>query len=250
MIKRSGFSLAEVLITLAVIGIIAGLTVPAIISNTNGAKFRSQFKKTVSVLNQAGLLAKANYGYDFAATESPCPTSVEEANNQHPDAHQTFCSLMNATLAGKTYYGKVTNIKRKGRNEEVEYKLETRETLPDNYTEFLAYALNDGIIVAFHPNAKNCELPLGRRPVQAVFSGEVDGANMSECIGFIDVNGASLPNREVKCSKGVNKVDAGSNCYVGNNASRFVDVYPIFFNGASVEPASGAAKYVLDTEKS
>ena len=249
MSKKFGFSIAEVLITLGIIGIVAAMTIPVLISNTNGAKFRSQFKKTVSTLNQAALLAKANYGYDFAATQDVCPTNPAEAEAQLPEEHQTFCSILNGTLSGKTFYGKVTNIKRQGRNGEVEYKLETRDTIPDNYTEYLAYALNDGVIIAFHPQAKMCELPMGRRPVQAVFSGPVDNADLSNCVGFIDVNGTSLPNREVNCSRGLNKVEAGSDCIVENNANRLLDVYPIVFNGASIEPASGAAKYVLDTEK-
>ncbi len=249
MNKKFGFSLAEVLITLGIIGLVAAMTVPVLISNTNGAKFRNQFKKTISTLNQAGLLAKANYGYDYAATEQPCPTNPTEAASQHPDEHQTFCSILNGTLSGKTFYGKLTNMKREGRDGLTDYKLETRDTLPDNYTEFLAFALNDGVIVAFHPQAKNCELPMGNRPLQAMFSGGALGIDMSNCIGFIDVNGLSLPNREVNCTRGENKVDAGADCVVENNASNLLDVYPIFFNGASVEPASGAARYVLDTEK-
>ncbi|MBQ8668861.1 type II secretion system protein [bacterium] len=249
MSKRFGFTLAEVLITLGVIGIVAAMTVPVLISNTNGAKFRNQYKKTVSTLNQAALLSKANFGYDFAATEKTCPEDVAEAANQHPEEHMTFCSILNGTLSGMTYYGKVTNIKRHSKDGEVEYRLESRDTIPDNYTNYLAYALNDGVIIAFHPDAKACELPMGRRPVQAVFSGEVDGANMSHCVGFIDVNGVSLPNREVSCSRGENKVEFGAGCVVENNANRLLDVYPIVFNGASVEPASGAAKFVLDTEK-
>ena len=62
MNKNLGFSLAEVLITLGVIGLVAAMTIPTLISYTNGAKFRSQFKKTVSTLNQASLMAKAKYG--------------------------------------------------------------------------------------------------------------------------------------------------------------------------------------------
>ena len=52
MTKRFGFTLAEVLITLGIIGVVAAMTIPTLISNTNGAKFRSQFKKTLSTLNQ------------------------------------------------------------------------------------------------------------------------------------------------------------------------------------------------------
>ena len=61
MTKRSGFTLAEVLITLGIIGVVAAMTIPTLIANTNGAKFRSQFKKTLSTLNQAGLMGQAQY---------------------------------------------------------------------------------------------------------------------------------------------------------------------------------------------
>ena len=49
---KLAFTLAEVLITLGIIGIVAAMTIPTLIANTNGQKYRSQFKKTVSILSQ------------------------------------------------------------------------------------------------------------------------------------------------------------------------------------------------------
>ena len=51
--KKSGFTLAEVLITLVIIGVIAAMTVPTLMNNTNSQEFRSALKKAVSALNQA-----------------------------------------------------------------------------------------------------------------------------------------------------------------------------------------------------
>ncbi|MBR6163629.1 type II secretion system protein [bacterium] len=48
-----GFTLAEVLITLVIIGVIAAITVPAIINNTNKQEYVSRLKKTYSTLSQA-----------------------------------------------------------------------------------------------------------------------------------------------------------------------------------------------------
>ncbi|MBQ8460056.1 type II secretion system protein [bacterium] len=247
--NKQGFSLAEVLITLAVIGIVAAMSVPALISNTNGAKFRNQFRKAISSLNQAALMSKAHYGYDFGGTDAVCPADKDTAATQHPEEAMTFCSLINGTMKSVTYYGKLTNIKRQSKNGEVAYKLETRETIPDDYENYLAYSLADGTLIAFHPEAKGCDVVLGRRPVQANFSGPVDGMDLSKCVGFVDVNGPSLPNREVNCVSGENKIDAGSDCIVDNNANRLLDVYPIVYHDATVEPASGAALFVLDTSK-
>lgn len=56
--KRGGFTLAEVLITLTIIGVVAALTIPTLISNTNTSKYQTAFKKNISVLNQALLTSK------------------------------------------------------------------------------------------------------------------------------------------------------------------------------------------------
>ena len=47
---RKGFTLAEVLITLGIIGVVAAMTIQILISNTRGARYRAQFKKTLSTI--------------------------------------------------------------------------------------------------------------------------------------------------------------------------------------------------------
>lgn len=58
------FTLAEVLITLGIIGIIAAMTLPTVIDKANEHATASQLKKTYSILSQALLLAK-NEHEDF-----------------------------------------------------------------------------------------------------------------------------------------------------------------------------------------
>ena len=53
MNKKMGFTLAEVLITLVIIGVIAAMTVPTLMNNTNSQEYRTGLKKAVSMLNQA-----------------------------------------------------------------------------------------------------------------------------------------------------------------------------------------------------
>ena len=50
---KKGFTLAEVLITLMIIGIVAALTIPSVISNYQQQEFKTGLKKAVSVLNEA-----------------------------------------------------------------------------------------------------------------------------------------------------------------------------------------------------
>ena len=51
--RLSGFTLAEVLITLAIIGVVAALSIPAVISNSQQQEFKTGLRKAVSVLNSA-----------------------------------------------------------------------------------------------------------------------------------------------------------------------------------------------------
>ncbi len=61
MNKKSGFTLAEVLVTLMIIGVIAAMTIPSLMQNTAQQEYKAGFKKAVSMLNQAVTL---NYALD------------------------------------------------------------------------------------------------------------------------------------------------------------------------------------------
>ena len=50
---KKGFTLAEVLITLVIIGVIAAMTIPTLMNSTNNQEFRVGLKKSISALNQA-----------------------------------------------------------------------------------------------------------------------------------------------------------------------------------------------------
>ncbi len=65
--KRKGFTLAEVLITLAVIGVVAALAIPALLNNIGNAQFQSAVRKSSATLNQALQLRSARTGDDVRA---------------------------------------------------------------------------------------------------------------------------------------------------------------------------------------
>ena len=53
MFKENGFTLAEVLITLGIIGVVAAMTIPTLMTHLNHIKLQSQFKEGYSLLAQA-----------------------------------------------------------------------------------------------------------------------------------------------------------------------------------------------------
>ena len=63
-IIKSGFTLAEVLITLGVIGVVAAITMPTIINNTQGKQYVVAFKKLYANFSNAIIMFKMEEGCD------------------------------------------------------------------------------------------------------------------------------------------------------------------------------------------
>jgi len=95
MKKIKAFTLAEVLITLAIIGVVAALTIPSVISNSQQQEFKTGLRKAVSVLNSAITMNMALEG------ESP----YDNADLFHYlQRHMSIISSF--TFLGEKYYVK------------------------------------------------------------------------------------------------------------------------------------------------
>lgn len=87
---------------------------------------------------------------------------------------------------------------------------------------------------------KNCTLELGQTINADWISTHVG------CLGYIDVNGAKRPNKEVSCSDGkATSFTPDKPCIVKKDKRFMTDVYPIVFHDSTVEPATNAAAYIL-----
>jgi len=51
--KQKAFTLAEVLITITIIGVIASIVIPTVINNTQNAELKATWKKAYADLSQA-----------------------------------------------------------------------------------------------------------------------------------------------------------------------------------------------------
>ena len=73
------FTLAEVLITLGIIGVVAAITIPILVNNINNTQYKTGYKKAFSEFSQ--LIAQAN-GEGILPTRPPAywdvPTTTEE----------------------------------------------------------------------------------------------------------------------------------------------------------------------------
>ena len=177
MTKRFGFTLAEVLITLGIIGVVAAMTMPTLMNSTQGAQYKAAYKKALSALSQAVTLNVALDEWSFA-----------DADNDTYKLQNMFESRMNVVRAETT--ATATNIVDSKGNQ---YKVAVSKAgsgsgvsdaftiTADNTTLFF----NDGIMFSYNPTAStNCT--------------NADGVEPKICKGFIDVNGVKAPNRIVQ----------------------------------------------------
>lgn len=70
--KKTAFTLSEVLLVLSVIGVVAALTIPTLVQKTSDGHYRSAWKKEFSTLSQVTTLVLLNDQSDL---------SLDEANN-------------------------------------------------------------------------------------------------------------------------------------------------------------------------
>lgn len=99
-----GFTLAEVLITLGIIGVVAGLTLPNLISEYKKHVYYTQFRKAVTVLEQAVKLY---------ALDNGCETNIADClSTSNFDVHAFTIEKNNITKFSKYFnIAKVIDIK-------------------------------------------------------------------------------------------------------------------------------------------
>ena len=247
--KKCAFTLAEVLITLGIIGVVAAMTIPTLMANIKAHQYSAKFKKTVSTLSNAAKMSQAQYGFDYSGLTDKCNA---KSGTDNPEDKQSLCSLLNGTLTGATYYYGMNNFPN--------YEIKTSDTFnswpsfKDNKNKIPIYQLSDGSIILFsavlgeYSSIKEpCARYIGGDP-GFIASGVHKGWGTG-CYALIDVNGVSKPNKEVKCTRGTNKLSTmeAGNCIV--ESKDMGDIFPIIIYDGAASPYSAAAAYAFSNAK-
>ena len=80
------FTLAEVLITLGIIGVVAAITIPGLINNYKAARLRSQFLKSYSTVQQV-----------FRQMENDDEVSTDPSDYAQHTFYKTFMTYLSGT---------------------------------------------------------------------------------------------------------------------------------------------------------
>jgi len=75
--RKTGFTLAEVLITLAIIGVIATMTLPALMTNTAEQQAKTGLKKGINTLTEAAQMNQAIAGFDYGSVTEASTSDAE-----------------------------------------------------------------------------------------------------------------------------------------------------------------------------
>lgn len=223
--KKSGFTLAEVLITLAIIGVVATLTLPALMTNTGEQQYKTGLKKGINTLTEAGQMSSAMAGFDYASL-----TTTSTAAN--PGA-------MTAGESEQSLYALLSN------RANIDYSLSGKSSLPGDNASNIAIFFRDGMAISYNPQ-------------NAVVSNESvktfdDGDGIIHGIPItLDVNGAKGPNLHSNCqanSAAANALEADNgvattSCTKDKRVIK--DRFAVRLRGVYAVPNNAAARWVFD----
>lgn len=107
--KKNGFTLAEVLITLAIIGVVATITLPTLMSNTQEQQAITGYRKIMNTLNEVAQMNAAVNGFDFSGIDESTKPSTATVYNDDGTLKQSIWAMMvanaqvdqAASIAGK-----------------------------------------------------------------------------------------------------------------------------------------------------
>lgn len=208
--KFGGFTLAEALVTLVIIGVIAALTIPAILVNTEQHEYKSALKKALSALNQVIELNIALEGYG----------PIEATDMTNPDVEDSFFEMfrnrMNVISTSKAYaWGNTSN-----------YAFFTADGMRYEFPTTPAIAGG-----TFSVNNGKCATPGGN--VQDDLGTVYD----KPCLIIVDVNGQRRPNP--RKTAGSYKVPAAT------GRSKILDVFPIVVTDKNAYPFGVVAQRAM-----
>jgi prepilin-type N-terminal cleavage/methylation domain-containing protein len=129
--SKNAFTLAEVLITLGIIGVVAAMTMPTLINQTNGTQYKSAYKKSLAALSQGVALSVALDDESFAnnSAENILPKRMKVYKN----------------IAAAPYTLSALNVT----------TLKADEKIPEDANKFLYF--QDGSMFAFKSGNSACK---------------------------------------------------------------------------------------------
>ena len=190
--KKAAFTLAEVLITLGIIGVVVALTMPSLIQNYKDKEFITKTKKAYSVIQNAVLLAKSRNEIvdgDNTFLFDPSKTSAQVTQDFAQYFSGAKLCLSKNTNGCKEYYYDV--------------KFATKEGVRSMGSNISKIILNDGTVLSIQQMSScyrvrnDCvQDSNGNCVTDADGNTTPQTSTHTDCAYiYFDVNGTKLPNQ-------------------------------------------------------
>ncbi len=207
MKKLSAFTLAEIMIAMTVIGVVAALLIPNNFSGTTAKAYKTLYKSTFNQFQQ-GLVTAANVNKHPLVNASSKDTLPN-------DAKYTIERFME-------HHFKAKPITRNAKKDEIpEGQIEDGKT----------FLMKNGAQIIFTEDSLDNMDATGC-------------TNSKPCDAYIDVNGNKGPNSIIVCTTGTVSTDLSETCTVSSDAIR--DIFPVVIKMDRIYPKTNAADYVLN----
>lgn len=202
--RKFAFTMAEILIAMTILGVVALLTIPQIIGNTGGRSNKLMMQKSFATLSQSLKIAEAKMGYSTEDVE----TTINYTSD--PDGEKSIENLLAKTmdlekLDETSHPISATKWWKLG---EIRYK-----TVVDGVNHFSNFARleiqTSGSVTITNESTtankyKNGAIFKSRDKVYYIFPGkekiDTEGCTKNHpCLAYIDVNGPDSPNMLMEC---------------------------------------------------
>lgn len=137
--SRKGFTLAEVLITIGIIGILAAMTMPSLITKHREKRTVTQLKKTYSTVQQAYIQAINKYGEPDSWGVTDTKNYVDEDGKTQTDKSGSYLILRYLAENLNTINSTIPTFYR--------YSLKNENKLKQNFNKDSYITLNDGTAI-------------------------------------------------------------------------------------------------------
>ncbi|MDD3149223.1 MAG: prepilin-type N-terminal cleavage/methylation domain-containing protein [Candidatus Gastranaerophilales bacterium] len=175
-VRKLGFTLAETLIVIAIIGIIASIVTPMLFGTTSDAELKAAWKKSYSDLSQATMMIVADNGGTLAGAFPGDGAGAEDLKN----AYASKLNIIKDCSGTSTYGGTGSGVAAEGCWHLYDAWYFLNGTTTGWTQSFPGLILNNGSLIYFILNKSDCSSSRG------------DYERCAEI--YLDVNGFKKPN--------------------------------------------------------
>jgi len=248
-IMKKFVTLAEVLITLTIIGVVAMMTLPALMTNVQEQQAKTGIKKGINTLTEAAQMSNAIAGFDYGSFANT------ETGEDAQSIFGMFRSRIQVDMTKSTTAFNADGEEMIQNRTNAAKRVLTGGTTTDS-TTYTVMFFKDGSALAFKPTDTVAVAGGEGQPVQLPCNYTDVGRGF---IAYYDINGEKAPNLLSNCESDVNThigtqtppatLNAASvdTTACENKNSRIIkDQFALFFNGSYVMPANAATKWAYD----